>query len=206
VYGLHGRMVNEKRMHVSRIFRDINDGPKFLFSTDVAARGLDFPSLSTVFQIGFSGVDDPVSQFVHRAGRTARAGRDGNNILLLCEGLDSDSKLAKQVNELVHLKRLILPQKLTRVEQFDSTSYQRHLSTKCLESLLSWFIERRSGLGIHVKDLKGPGAQLEVKNRIVKAVTDMIRSTGLHQPRISEKTAKKLRIDDLPGLLISKHR
>lgn len=39
VHALHGRMVNEKRMHVSKIFRDINGGPKFLFSTDVAARG-----------------------------------------------------------------------------------------------------------------------------------------------------------------------
>jgi ATP-dependent RNA helicase RhlE len=205
VHALHGRMLHEKRKQVTSMFaRDEMDegSQKILFSTDVAARGLDFPSLGTVCQVGLSGVDDPVSQFIHRAGRTARAGNPGTNILMLGEGLDRNSKYVEEIRreqpDLVE-KRI---ENLGRVTGFESTPYQRHLSTKCLESLLSWYIERRSVLGIK-SDSGGP---LDKKAQIIKGVTDMVRSTGLAQPRLSEKLARQLGIDQLPGLLVSKHR
>ncbi|PKO17980.1 ATP-dependent helicase [candidate division BRC1 bacterium HGW-BRC1-1] len=53
---------------------------RFLIATDVAARGIDIPGLSHVFLYDFP--DDPES-YIHRAGRTARAGAGGTAISLV---------------------------------------------------------------------------------------------------------------------------
>ncbi len=53
---------------------------RFLVATDVAARGIDIPELSHVVQ--YEPPDDPES-YIHRAGRTARAGATGVVITLV---------------------------------------------------------------------------------------------------------------------------
>ena len=53
---------------------------RFLVATDVAARGLDIPSLSHVIQ--YEPPDD-VESYIHRAGRTGRAGESGTAISLV---------------------------------------------------------------------------------------------------------------------------
>jgi ATP-dependent RNA helicase DeaD len=53
---------------------------RFLVATDVAARGLDIPELSHVFQ--YEPPED-VEGYIHRAGRTGRAGASGVSILLV---------------------------------------------------------------------------------------------------------------------------
>ena len=49
-------------------------------ATDVAARGVDYPGVSLVVQ---AGTPDNREQFVHRSGRTGRAGTAGEAILLV---------------------------------------------------------------------------------------------------------------------------
>lgn len=61
--------------------------PSILLTTDVAARGLDIPSVDLVVQI------DPPSDpktFIHRCGRAGRAGRRGLSIVLLHPGREED--------------------------------------------------------------------------------------------------------------------
>ena len=53
---------------------------KVLVSTDVAARGLDIPGLELVIQVG--APLEGVKFYIHRSGRTGRAGRPGINVLL----------------------------------------------------------------------------------------------------------------------------
>jgi ATP-dependent RNA helicase DeaD len=53
---------------------------RFLVATDVAARGLDIPNLSHVFQME---PPDDVESYIHRAGRTGRAGESGTAISLI---------------------------------------------------------------------------------------------------------------------------
>lgn len=53
---------------------------RFLVATDVAARGLDIPELSHVFQ--YEPPDD-IENYIHRAGRTGRAGASGTAISLV---------------------------------------------------------------------------------------------------------------------------
>jgi ATP-dependent RNA helicase DeaD len=56
---------------------------RFLVATDVAARGLDLPALSHVIQYE---PPDEVENYIHRAGRTGRAGASGTAISLVNSG------------------------------------------------------------------------------------------------------------------------
>jgi ATP-dependent RNA helicase DDX55/SPB4 len=61
--------------------------PSVLLCTDVAARGVDFADIDTVIQ--YDPPTDPKT-FSHRAGRTARAGKQGRAILLLGTGREEE--------------------------------------------------------------------------------------------------------------------
>ncbi|MBX3010808.1 MAG: DEAD/DEAH box helicase [Caldilineaceae bacterium] len=64
-----------------RVLNRVRNGElRFLVATDVAARGIDIPELSHVFQ--YEPPEDPES-YIHRAGRTARAGATGVVITLI---------------------------------------------------------------------------------------------------------------------------
>ncbi|MBD2865474.1 DEAD/DEAH box helicase [Paenibacillus oceani] len=70
--GLHGDLSQNQRDNVMRKFRD--GSIDVLVATDVAARGLDVSGVTHV--INFDLPQDPES-YVHRIGRTGRAGREG---------------------------------------------------------------------------------------------------------------------------------
>ncbi len=64
-----------------KVLRRVREGKlRFLVATDVAARGLDIPELSHVFQ--YEPPEDP-ELYIHRAGRTGRAGASGVAISLV---------------------------------------------------------------------------------------------------------------------------
>jgi ATP-dependent RNA helicase DeaD len=64
-----------------KVMKRMRDGKiRFLVATDVAARGLDIPELSHVIQYEPS---EDLEAYIHRAGRTGRAGATGTAILLV---------------------------------------------------------------------------------------------------------------------------
>lgn len=75
---IHGKMKQSKRMATYYDF--ISQPAAILFATDLAARGLDFPSVDWVVQYD---CPDSVASYIHRAGRTARYKSSGNGLLLL---------------------------------------------------------------------------------------------------------------------------
>ncbi len=70
--GLHGDMEQRQREEVIKAFR--KGSIEILIATDVAARGLDVNDVSHVFNYHIPFDSD---SYVHRIGRTARAGKDG---------------------------------------------------------------------------------------------------------------------------------
>ncbi len=72
VGALHGDMEQRHRLQVLEQFK--NDEIQILVASDVAARGLDIPKVSHVFNF-----DVPIhsEDYIHRIGRTGRAGREG---------------------------------------------------------------------------------------------------------------------------------
>jgi ATP-dependent RNA helicase DDX55/SPB4 len=83
---LHGKHPDKVRRKNFAKFVD-STLPSILLTTDVAARGLDIPSVDLVLQI------DPPSDpktFIHRCGRAGRAGRKGLAITFLTPGREED--------------------------------------------------------------------------------------------------------------------
>ena len=88
---LHGDLSQAQRDTVMKKFRLKNID--ILVATDVAARGLDVDSLTHV--IHYSLPDDP-EVFVHRSGRTGRAGKDGISMSLI---KPEESRKLKQIKQ-----------------------------------------------------------------------------------------------------------
>lgn len=78
VVPFHGKMIPKKRTGYFQKFKSLSAG--VMFSTDVAARGIDIPDVDWIIQM--AAPKDP-SFFVHRIGRTARAGKKGGALLYI---------------------------------------------------------------------------------------------------------------------------
>ncbi len=74
---IHGDLDQSQRMKTLDAFRD--GELRFLVASDVAARGLDIPSVSHVFNYD---VPSHSEDYVHRIGRTGRAGREGKAVMI----------------------------------------------------------------------------------------------------------------------------
>jgi superfamily II DNA/RNA helicase len=80
--GLHGG--KDQKARTNLFFRFSKDpSSKILVCTDVAARGLDFPNVDVVVQADLPVGSSDFSNYFHRAGRTARAGKNGIALLPL---------------------------------------------------------------------------------------------------------------------------
>lgn len=80
VFEIHARRSQKQRTDESERFRAATRG--VLFTSDVSSRGLDYPGVTHVIQMGAA---HSKAEYVHRLGRTGRAGREGQGLLLLHE-------------------------------------------------------------------------------------------------------------------------
>jgi len=90
---IHGDLDQSQRTKTLDGFRE--GALRFLIASDVAARGLDVPSVSHVFNFD---VPSHAEDYVHRIGRTGRAGRDGTAIMIC---VPRDEKNLADVERLV---------------------------------------------------------------------------------------------------------
>jgi superfamily II DNA/RNA helicase len=90
---LHGDMDQRARMQTLDAFR--NNELTLLVASDVAARGLDIPAVSHVFNFD---VPTHAEDYVHRIGRTGRAGRTGTAITLATK---ADGKYVSAIESMI---------------------------------------------------------------------------------------------------------
>ncbi|OAG30455.1 ATP-dependent RNA helicase DDX18/HAS1 [Nematocida displodere] len=130
---LHSGVKQDRR---ARVFDSFCSGDlQILFSTDVAARGLDVPGISWIVQ--YDPPTDP-KEYVHRVGRTARAGNTGKAILFLLPHEKIFIKYLKQMGVVVEEWEFAEPQNITEhlVKTVSSNYYLEKSARDALKSYL----------------------------------------------------------------------
>ncbi|KAF9275494.1 hypothetical protein BGZ68_010760 [Mortierella alpina] len=121
LFSLHSKKSQDQRTRTSDRFRKSRGS--IMFTSDVSARGVDYPDVSLVVQVG---IPSSKEQYIHRVGRTGRAGKTGEGVLMMTpmerSFLDTMSDLplvqnetAKNVDEIMQDERLM--DKLTVAKQ-----------------------------------------------------------------------------------------
>lgn len=112
---LHGDLTQSKREKAMKRFREAKT--QFLVATDVAARGLDVEGVTHVFNYD---IPQDVESYVHRIGRTGRAGGDGVAFTLVAP---KDMEFLRMIEKGIHQKFEI--QMIKGVSIPDREDYER---------------------------------------------------------------------------------
>lgn len=125
---LNGDLSQEAREYTLNRFRQ--NKIKCLVATDVAARGLDIDDISHVFN--FDLPDDP-ELYIHRIGRTGRAGKTGIAITLVCPFEKRDLRV---IEALTH-------HKLTRASVPTDEEIKNHREGELVNQVVMWLKRNR---------------------------------------------------------------
>ena len=98
-YTLHGGMQQNARSKTSEAFRTTSNC--VMFTSDASARGVDYPDVSCVIQMGF----DSRSEYLQRVGRTGRAGKDGTTYLITAPEENAGVELICDVLNEIHIDK-----------------------------------------------------------------------------------------------------
>lgn len=109
---IHGNKSQNARQRTLDAFRKGEE--HILIATDIAARGIDIPDVSLVVNYD---VPTTPEAYVHRIGRTARAGRDGRAITLCAP---EEQKHLRDIERLIKIK---LPIENVQVGEIDENAY-----------------------------------------------------------------------------------
>ncbi|KAK5778658.1 ATP-dependent RNA helicase SPB4 PWA37_000068 [Arxiozyma heterogenica] len=137
IFSLHGKLQTTSRMKTLQSFTDaLSDA--VLFTTDVAARGIDIPNVDLVIQL------DPPNDtdlFLHRCGRTGRANRIGKALTFINKGREEDFIPFMEVKK-IYLEEdsSMLNNELTNHE----SSERDVVEDKFYELFKKWILQDRS--------------------------------------------------------------
>jgi len=92
---IHGDLKQRKREEVIRDFRNMKK--RIMVATDIAARGLDIPHIMHVINYDLPQCPE---DYIHRIGRTGRAGMEGHALSLISP---EDNQKWKRIHNLIHL-------------------------------------------------------------------------------------------------------
>lgn len=108
-----------------RALKSFRAGHKpILIATDVAARGLDVPDVSQVVNYD---LPQEIESYVHRIGRTGRAGKMGTAIAFFC---DKDISLAKPLIQLLKESKQQVPEWLHEYADMERANGRRRPSAR----------------------------------------------------------------------------
>ncbi|KAH3670576.1 hypothetical protein OGAPHI_001091 [Ogataea philodendri] len=118
---LHGRQKQKARLETTVKFTESRNC--CLFATDIVARGLDFPAIDWVVQLD---CPEDVATYIHRVGRSARAGRAGKSMLMLTPS--EEDAFVKRMDA-----RKIQPKKLN-IRNSKKKSIRDQIQSLCFKS------------------------------------------------------------------------
>ncbi|MDR1481093.1 MAG: DEAD/DEAH box helicase [Synergistaceae bacterium] len=181
---IHGDMSQRERNTALSSLR--GGRVKILVATDVAARGLDIDGVSHVIQFGLPG---NLEAFVHRSGRTGRAGHEGSNLVLLT------TREARQFKQMIHgsnLQMRIVPAPdASEIDGQSKVRFETVLIDHALESdeYHEWANEI----------MKREDARSMVAGLLAKAYGDQPRGYSIRADIEAETSRDKNRGDSFPA-------
>jgi ATP-dependent RNA helicase DeaD len=175
---IHGDLDQNARERVLGRFRA--NQLKVLVATDVAARGLDIDDISHVFNYH---LPDDAEVYIHRIGRTGRAGKTGIAITLISP---RDKRRLREVEALTK-------QPITKMEIPSPSDIVKHRESQVVENLKIWL-----GRGRYKRELEMVQELIEAGHdplNIAAAAIKIARADEKQRP-IAEVSEVKARMDD----------
>lgn len=191
---LHSKKSQSSRNTASHHFREAKNA--ILFTSDLSARGIDYPDVTHVIQIG---IPESRDHFIHRLGRTARAGKEGTGLLVL---LPFESQFLSELRGLDVPRNSELTEMLQ--EPFDPASqpwivqHSSRIQSGGNKLASSAQLAYLSFLGYYL----GQATRIRLnKTDIVKLSNDFSKALGLaHVPAISRRLVSKMELNGVPGV------
>lgn len=161
LFKLHGNLNQDVRSSTFQAFSACTSG--VLLCTDVAARGLDVPSVNWIIQ--YDVPSDPAA-YVHRIGRTARIGASGDAMLLLLS------------NERPYLE--VLEKRNMILKEVSQASILKDLHVYLEPNPGNDPLQEASSLQHYLDKLIEVSKQVELKNMAINAFQSFLRSYATH--------------------------
>ncbi|GKU96671.1 hypothetical protein SLEP1_g9883 [Rubroshorea leprosula] len=178
---IHSRKPQSYRTRVSEEFRKSKG--LILVTSDVSARGVDYPDVTLVVQVGL-----PVDreQYIHRLGRTGRKGKEGQGILLLAPWEEFFLSTIKD-----------LPITKATLPSVDPETKKKVERALCHVEMKNREAAYQAWLGYYNSIRKVGGD----KYRLVELANEFSRSMGLdNPPAIPKLILNKMGLRNIPGL------
>lgn len=185
VLEVHSRKSQASRTKSTDQFRSAKSG--IMFSSDVSARGMDFPGVTTVIQVG---VPSSREQYIHRLGRTGRAGKSGKGILLL---QDFEEFFLRSLKDLPLTRMLVTDFKDTPAPPAALWKPDPKTGGQAYQAWLGYYNSVK-GLGMSKVELVRTAAQF--------AVSVGAAGPNGQPPPMLQKTVSKMGLKGVPGLNI----
>mmetsp|Transcript_72536 Transcript_72536/g.164603 ORF Transcript_72536/g.164603 Transcript_72536/m.164603 type:complete len:600 (+) Transcript_72536:1-1800(+) len=189
---IHSRKSQTARKKASAKFRDATEG--VMITSDVSARGMDYPNVTFVLQCGIASSK---AQYVHRLGRTARAGKSGSGLLVL-----NDFEEAFGLSMVKDL-----PIKRGKAIDRADLDGMRHSTEKALGKVFAGSPELggqayQAVLGFYNSYAKRLGMS---KPKLVQAVNHFATEGMMlsEVPTLTRKTVGKMGLKGTPGLFVA---
>ncbi|XP_064986122.1 DEAD-box ATP-dependent RNA helicase 31-like [Musa acuminata AAA Group] len=178
---IHSRKPQSYRTRVSKEFKESKG--LILVSSDVSARGVDYPNVTLVIQLG---VPADREQYIHRLGRTGRKGQEGTGILMLAPWEDFFLSTIKDLP--------ITKASLPTVDLDTTKKVERALGHVELKNKESAY---QAWLGYYNSN-KNIGRD---KYQLVALANEFSRSMGLdNPPAVPKLVLRKMGLNNVPGL------
>jgi len=215
-FEIHSKKTQGYRNKASDGFRNTKRG--ILFTSDVSARGVDYPEVTHVLQFG---IPDGPETYVHRLGRTGRAGKKGKGWLILApferqflrelkghdvplnsaltEILESppDPELASNLERVL---RKVQPNPNARENDGSPKGLSEESATWAYQAFLGYYLS-------NMKRLNG----VSTKEQLVRYANEFAVQTGYDTtrngpPGIEDRTLKKMGLKGIRGITVAPPR
>nr|KYP65600.1 putative DEAD-box ATP-dependent RNA helicase 48 [Cajanus cajan] len=180
---IHSRKPQLYRTRISDEFRESKQ--LILVSSDVSSRGMNYPDVTLVLQVG---IPDDREQYIHRLGRTGREGKEGDGILLIAPW---EEYFLNEIKNLP-LQKFPLPdvdpQAKLKIEN-SMAKIDNDIKEAAYHAWLGYY-----------NSIREIGRE---KTTIAELANRFSESIGLQRPpALFRKTALKMGLKDIPGIRI----